>query len=245
MVQGQRAWHTAKNVALALEACSFGRRLSYRGCVSDESWSLTAILAGSGFATDLLFVALVDSIDGILARNDKKVTGCMLRCFVIADDVRFVVEGRKDLVGENIVSITDEAAFMLDDILHMQMSKDKGEVEGKTVALASDRHVAAAMAKGMRKRGIRVKEKVRNLGIDFGAGRARGRNKRAVLEQRKLKVARWIQRARRCGWSSRRAVIRTAVTLAISYGAAVSAVPQGYIRKLRAEAARRLQSSGG
>ena len=79
------------------------------------------------------------------------------------------------------------------------------------------------MAKGMTKLGVRTKASVRNLGIDFGAGRASTRNKRQVLVQRMGKVGRWMRRAARCKGGGRREVMRAAVTLAISYGAAVSA----------------------
>ena len=41
---------------LALEACAFARRLKYKGAVSEAAPTLTAILAGSGRATDLLYV---------------------------------------------------------------------------------------------------------------------------------------------------------------------------------------------
>ena len=44
-----------KLLTLALEACAFGRRLTYRGSVSEVAWTLSAILAGSGFAGDMLF----------------------------------------------------------------------------------------------------------------------------------------------------------------------------------------------
>ena len=46
-------------LALARESCAFARRLTYRGAVSGVSKTLSAVLAGSGFAVDLLFVTLV------------------------------------------------------------------------------------------------------------------------------------------------------------------------------------------
>ena len=97
----------------------------------------------------------------------------------------------------------------------------------------------------MTKLGVRTKASVRNLGIDFGAGRASTRNKRQVLIQRMGKVGRWMRRAAGCKGGGRREVMRAAVKPAISYGAAVSALPRAYIKKLRAEAARGYGPIGG
>ena len=52
--------------------------------------------------------------------------GCQLRCFMLADDIRFAVEGPEEEVGHSIVDITDEAAYILEDVLHMQLSRDGG-----------------------------------------------------------------------------------------------------------------------
>ena len=57
-------------LTLALEACAFGRRLSFRGAISKGSGTTTAILAGSGYATDLLFVTLIDAVDEILLLHE-------------------------------------------------------------------------------------------------------------------------------------------------------------------------------
>ena len=83
---------------MALEACSFGRWLSFKNCVWEESPTLTAVLAGMGIATDQLFVSLVDGVDGIMMRSKTAATGCSLRCFMVADDIRFVAEGLEDIV---------------------------------------------------------------------------------------------------------------------------------------------------
>ena len=100
---------------LALEVCSFARRLSFRGCVSDESMTPTAVLASSGFAAELLLVSLLDAIDGILSRNNQIATGCLMRCFMIADNIRFVAEGEEVAAAKAIVDISDEATFVLEE----------------------------------------------------------------------------------------------------------------------------------
>ena len=135
-------------------------------------------------------------------------------------------KGPEEVMGKRIVDITDESAYILDDVLHMQLSRDVGGVEGKTAALAASRLIRARMVKGMAKLGVRTKASVRNLGIDFGAGRTTTRSKRHVLSQRMGKVGRWVRRAARCKGKGRREVMRIAITATISYGAAVAALPR-------------------
>ena len=77
---------------------------------------------------------------------------------MLADDIRFAVGGPPGSVGGAVVDITDEAAYVLEDLLHMQLSRDKEGVEGKTVPVASSGFIHARMAKGMTKMGIRTKE---------------------------------------------------------------------------------------
>ena len=157
---------------------------------------------------------------------------------MLADDIRFALEGTAGVVAKGIVEIAEEPSHILEDVLHLQLSRDKEGVEGKTVALASSRYVAARMEKGMTRMGIRTKARVRNLGVDFWPGRASRRSKRQVLGQRIEKVNRWMGRAKRCGRRGRQAVMRTAVAPAISYGVAVTSVQRRYMQRLRAEAAR-------
>ena len=85
-------------LSLALEACAFTRRLSYRGAISEESSTTTAILAGCGYATDLLFVTLVDAVDEILLLHERADTRTTLRCFMAVDDIRLTTEGEEERV---------------------------------------------------------------------------------------------------------------------------------------------------
>ena len=50
-------------LVLAMKACAFTRRLAYKGAGSSEANTATAILAGGGMATDLLFLSLVEAVD--------------------------------------------------------------------------------------------------------------------------------------------------------------------------------------
>ena len=48
---------------LALEAFAFARRLSFQGAVSDPTSTLSAVLAGGGFAQIALLLTLMDPLD--------------------------------------------------------------------------------------------------------------------------------------------------------------------------------------
>ena len=95
-------------LTLALEACAFGRRLTYKGAVSSVSHTLSAVLAGSGFSGDLLLVTIITGVDEIMLRSEAYNTRCVTRGFVIMDDVRLVIEGPKSKVVKGIVRIVED-----------------------------------------------------------------------------------------------------------------------------------------
>ena len=53
---------------LILEACAFTRHLVFQGAVAEAVWSLSAILAGGSFATDMLFIIMVRPCDQLASR---------------------------------------------------------------------------------------------------------------------------------------------------------------------------------
>ena len=65
-------------LALMLEAFAFARQLSYQGAVSEAVITLSAILAGGGFAQVALFLVLIDPLDDIQVRYTTGVTVCLL-----------------------------------------------------------------------------------------------------------------------------------------------------------------------
>ena len=101
----------------------------------------------------------------------------------------------------------------------------------KSVAVSTGKSARSLMATGLKALGIPVKGQTRNLGIDYAPGK-RARRKVALM-------ARWGQvrkKAKRCRMLGTRAALvigRTALVLAISYGAACSGVATGFLHDLR------------
>ena len=67
--QGMRMGMPMRMQVLALGLRAFARRLTYRCAVSGVSRTLSAVLAGSGYAADLLLVTLVNGVDEIVLRH--------------------------------------------------------------------------------------------------------------------------------------------------------------------------------
>ena len=136
-------------LVLSLEACAFARRLTYKGAVSSLSHTLSAVLAGSGYAVDLLLVTLIRGVDEIMCRNEAAQTRCVLRGFMVVDDTRLVMHGPKARVAKGIAKVVEDAVDIFEGQLHMEISRDKGGSEGKTVAQASDREMRRRVGWGV------------------------------------------------------------------------------------------------
>ena len=160
-----------KLLTVALEACAFGGRLAYKDAVSEVAWTLSAMLAGSGFAGDMLFVTPIRGLDEVMRKSEELARGCMLRCLMVVDDVSFVVEGGRQQVSRGIVKVLEETMGELEGTLLMQVSRDKEGAEGKIVAQACGEEVRRRITGGLGRLGVQVKAKVRNFGVNFDAGR--------------------------------------------------------------------------
>ena len=141
---------------LSLEACAFARRLFFKGAVSEAAHTLTALLAGLGFANELLFLVMVEPIDDILVRWP-----CLTVCMV-ADDITITVEGEEGSVARDLDKVTGECIGRWEEGMGMKVSRNERDKEGKTVGIASRATVRRRLAKLLAKRKINVKRKVRN-----------------------------------------------------------------------------------
>ena len=222
-------------LTLALELCTFARRLSFRGAVSEEVHTMTAILAGGGFATDLLFVTLIDAIDEVLRRHEVADTRTVLRCFVIVDDIRLQVEGPSALVDAVLPAVARHTVELLEDHLQMQVSRNDGVTMGKTVVLFSSSSATGGRRK-ICKMGFNVVKKVKNLGVHFTAG-ARRSGKNEVAASRFLAGLRKVRRAKKIGRAAHRLAIRSVLTPSFTYGSAAASCPRSLVRQLRTHTA--------
>ena len=85
---------------LALRAYCHARRLVYRGVIGDPIVSTNAILAGGGFATDMLALLLTDTL-AILRQEMPRV-----HLFVVVDDLTTRIEGKSAAVAQQLVRLT-------------------------------------------------------------------------------------------------------------------------------------------
>ena len=130
-----------------MELCTFDRRLAYKKAVSKEVASTcTAILAGLGVATDLMFLKLVRPLD-------KLQLGCEgLSLYVVADDLRLGMQHKDEhILAARTTTATQKAIELLEDEEHMQVSRGEG---GKTIAMASTTSLHKRMGVPMKRKGI-------------------------------------------------------------------------------------------
>ena len=109
-----------------------------------------------------------------MLRHEKASAKCTLRSFMVVDDIRFALEGTRGRVLGGVSRVIESVMDVFEGQLSMEVSRDKEGVEGKTVAQASDKELRRRVGLCVGKFGIKVKNKVRNLGVDFGAGGVRG-----------------------------------------------------------------------
>ena len=231
-------------LVLALEACVFTRRLTYCGAVSEPAETSTAILAGSGRATDLLLVALVDSVDGLLREHEHRAARTTLRCFMIVDDVKLVVEGVEEDVAEQLPKIARKAVRVLEEDLHMCVSRDDGQTIGKTVAQASSHKLGNRVRTKLKSLGIRVVSNVKNLGVQFAAGGRRGFVNQ-VAAQRYRDGLKKLNRARTIGRKARRKAVNSLLTPSFTFGSSAVSCPGALVRQLRTQSANAIGPAAG
>ncbi len=223
---GLRLGFPVQLLRLGLELCSARRRLVYRGAYSESfANTLSAVLAGSGLATDFMFLVLVGPLDELLARHRD------LRIFVIADDIKLGVVGHETEVPRAMEDATRDCIELLEQGLHMQISRDHGGQPGKTVAMGSNRIVRGKLGPKLKLLGVNTARRVRNLGVDFSLGAGAGR--RAVQLGRWATAQARASRARRLGTKLGPRVIVASAVPSVTYGASTSGMSDGLLAALR------------
>ena len=198
---------------LSLEVCAFGRHLVYSGSISEGILTLSAILAGTSAATDLLFIAMHETCELILDLQPSAVLS------LVVDDLAIQVQGPTPTAAEaSLLTLTDFALCQLERLGAIVSVGEHWSPGGKTVVTASK--PTEAMNRGLRARGIQMKRAVRHLGIDYAPA---GLTSRPVRKARVKAVAHRAARLRRLNPGPRAAarVTRTAFIPAMAYGSAV------------------------
>ena len=225
---------------LSLEACTFKRRLVYRGAVSEravDTWS--AIMAGHGFGTDFMLLALMGPLDELIKQHTS------LKVFVVADDAKFGLVGEEGAVAQRLGRVTAECIHMLEGRQGMQVSRDTGDSVGKTVAIASTKKLRAQVGQRVGRLGVRVMRSAKNLGVDYVVGAKARRRGNTVAKERWRAVHRVKERVRRLGTRAAACVTNTGLIPSVKYGANITGVSDGALGAWRKLAASMYGSTRG
>ena len=208
---------------LELEAFAMDRRLTMRGAVADSVWTLSAIVAGGAFATDLLFLLMIGPCDHLLVEHP----GLELCLFV--DDLTLHATGLRgaQVIRQFDVAINDCIKFLEEDL---QLVVSRGSRDSKTVAVASRASTSARISAKLAKIGVRVVHQARLLGVDFSAGR---KVRRGVQRSRISKVLKRKVGYLRIGRKAAAHLVKTGAGPALRYGAAVVGASSSAIRAAR------------
>ena len=218
---------------LALQAYCLARRLVYREVVGQPVLTTTAILAGGGFATDMLSLLLRNT----LARIRREIPGIHL--YVIVDDLTLRAEGNARHAAGTLVRATRQCIHDLEEDLDMRVSRGKPwttPCEVKSMAMASTQEARVLLSTGMRSMGIPTRIAAKNLGVDYAPGRKM--RQKVTLMARWQKVKEKTKRCKKIGKQAALHVSRTALVPSISYGIECTGLASGALKDLRGVVAR-------
>ena len=201
---------------LESEAYCGPRRLTFRGAVAEAVVSHSAIVAGSGAATDVLFLATVPLIDRLVAAARPSTTFGL-----IVDDLSIQVRGSQAHVVGELLAVTDQAVQGLEERgFIVSRGKPWKPGLGKTICTSSSQEALKRLDRAAKARGLNTKTSVRHLGVDFG--QAAKKREQPVLGARKTVAKKKAGRIAALT-SSRRIRKRMAtatVATTLAYGAA-------------------------
>ena len=213
---------------MVMEIFSFTRRLLLTGAVSDPIDTLSAILAGSGFATDAMFIVLIKPCDTLV----RELPASELCLFV--DDLTLHVTGAEGSVQKDLTRAVDRCVDMLEEDMGLCISRGvvdgKVDSKAKTFVLASTSKLAKKLQPKLTALGIKVKSKGKMLGIDFSCGR------KVVRSAQTARVRKVAARRRRYCMLGRKAasrLVRSGAAPACQYGASVYGTPSSTLKAVR------------
>jgi len=212
---------------LSLEMCAFVRHLVLEGVLGEGTETLSAILAGTSFATDLLFIVMTMPCDRLLERWPRA------NLSLVVDDMAIQLVGEKGEVAEGILAAVDQAVGELTDIGCMVSLGDAWAPEGKTIVVSSSQQVLGRIRLGLKARGMHAAKHAKHLGVDYHPGR-RGQRLRKVAAKRlrEAGVRKDYIRQRRLPGKAVNRIVRTALIPAAVHGAKVLGVTDAELSKL-------------
>ena len=211
-----------------MEAYCFARRLVYQGAVGEEIRTLSAILAGGGFATDLLSLLLEEQIDEMLVLFPT------IMVYMVVDDVKLGVIDQTGPAVSTLVAATAHCINRFENLLGMKVSRGRKwfvPSNVKSVALGSTHLARRRLTTSMKALGIPVVKHTKNLGVDYAPGTLARR--RLVLASRWKKVKNKGKRARKLGKFGGTLVARTGLLPALCYGTSSTGMPATILAQFR------------
>ncbi|CAK0890369.1 unnamed protein product, partial [Prorocentrum cordatum] len=196
---------------------------AYEWAANGRSAERTAWMQGSMFGPLCLPLVLIGAIGDLCVANPR---ADMCLYF---DDLAASTRGDAAAVAAIHAKLTDEIAFVFEQVLQLQVSRGK---DGKTVVAASHGSVERQLGRQSKQMGIQVVREAAHLGVTQSAARRRrvGAQSKRIM---KAKVRSWkIQRVKAAGGAADK-VVKLGIVPSELYGTRVQGAPDTLIAKLR------------
>jgi len=197
------------------------------GVVSDGVETLSAILAGTTFATDLLYLVMLEPCDRLES------AWADLNLSLVVDDLAIQAVRPEDELMGVITAATRQAISDLSEIGCLVSVGQGWAPGGKTIAVSSSAKVLREAAGTFRSMGVVRGRRARHLGVDYTPG-LRARHNRPVAKQRLKGTKARAKRVRALGlgFSAANRVLRSSVVPSAVHGAIVTGVTNKQLREL-------------
>ena len=191
--------------------------------VTEPVQTLSAILAGGGFATDALFLVMSGVCDKVLIEHPSTEL-----CLFVDDLTLHATGANSSEVSHQLHCATECCIKLLEDDLMLVVSR--GQKNSKTVAVHSGFKDKGRLKKKMCSLGVGLVRQAKLLGVDFSAGK---KVKRIVQRSRISKVSRRLMRYKQVGKKAARHLVRTGVGPGMRYAVAVYGATNTAIKAAR------------
>ena len=181
---------------MALGSFAFLRRLCLHRAARDPAATLSATLAGGGFAQTALILVLTHPLE-LLSRRQVGSSVTMDVCMYVDDIAIHLIGGLNEETG----ALAQTAEWLIDYLesrLKMQVSRRQrwaSEGNGKTVVTPSSKAAVQRLSTPMRRLGVQMRCKAKHLGVVFAPG---ARRKQGLVMH-----SRWIDNAKKAARTTR------------------------------------------
>ncbi len=239
--RGQRHGFPLQVLRLVLEICASPRRLVFKGAVSQVVVTESAVVAGLVMAVDLMFLAVVDTMDSISVNHPQ------VDPLTYVDDITLSCSGAAEVVKRCLALAAADCVNQLEGVCSMVVSRAgrwRKDDKAKSIAVASTRNMRRLLAPGLRALGVKVGRQAKLLGVDYIPGKVKG-VRRPAQQARIDKAMAKRRRIMKLGSRGGSHVINTGLIPMIKYGASVTGVTCRVVRQVGSMAAEALGPTAG